>query len=348
MRIPTYADAFKVLLLQVTDEGRGDVLFGDSVARAREAVPPFIVGEKFPDVYLEHPLVGAPFLDVTVLLRQLNPGARIASDAAGEHGALLDWYAGTSRDYPDISFGFELDTKEEVLPLAGVHFQPRDNIELVRPFCETVGEPWRADLYLDLAQRMPKGWPLSFFGMFRGRAASPLRVCGYMSDTERAACASDPSHLADSFDAIGFHAYDEPMLTQVSELMAAVPRHIDFQFDVFPDGSLGPTFAIDAQFDIEQPHKVRETFETGVGASVMGILERWGAADGRWKMAIKSAFARSIPVVLDDSGEIGFFAFTLIPQWAKARWTNAVLQPAKLYHLAHAGLLEKEDVAAKG
>jgi hypothetical protein len=29
-----------------------------------------------------------------------------------------------------------------------------------------------------------------------------------------------------------------------------------------------------------------------------------------------------------------------MPQWVKARWIDGVLQPAKLYHIASAGLLE--------
>ena len=44
MRAPTRTDAFQVLLLQAADEGRGPVLFGESLQRAREAVPPFLVG----------------------------------------------------------------------------------------------------------------------------------------------------------------------------------------------------------------------------------------------------------------------------------------------------------------
>lgn len=78
----------------------------------------------------------------------------------------------------------------------------------------------------------------------------------------------------------------------------------------------------------------------------MELLEGWGAADGRWKQVIESAFARSLPVEL-DGGEAGRFAFTLMPQWAKARWTDGVLQPAKLYHLAHAGVLDLKAHIAK-
>ena len=342
MRAPTRTDAFQVLLLQAADEGRRPVLFGESLQRAREAVPPFLVGDSFPSVYLEHPLAGEPFLDVTVLLGRTAAGTRIASPAAGDHGAMLDWYASVRPEYDEVCCGFELDTKRDPLPPAAVHFQPRANVGLVRPFCAAVGEPERAELYLDLAGRMPEGWPLSFFGMFLGRPGSPLRACGYLNNSQKDACAQDPDHLADAFDAIGFAAYDDAMLAQATALMAAAPGSLDFQFDVYPDGRLGDTFAFDVQFEIAQPQAVCAAFETGGAARVMRLLQGWGAADERWKLAAPSAFARAIGVELDD-GEAGRFAFTLMPQWAKARWTNGTLQPAKLYHHASAELLGKSE-----
>lgn len=341
MRIPTFADAYQVLLLQAADEGRGPLLFGESLGRAREAVPPFLVGESFPSVYIEHPLVGDPFLDVTVLLGKLTPGTRVASSAAGTHAALLDWYAEARRSCGDISCGFELDTKEEALPTAAIHFQPRTHTDLVRPFCEVIGEPGRAELYLTQAARMPEGWPLSFFGLFRGRPAAPLRVCGYLDHAQKRACARDVSCLADAFDALGFKAYDAGMLAQVSAVMAVAPGTVDFQFDVYPDGALSGTFALDVQFEIEQPQAVRKSFGDGPGARVMKLFEEYGVADSRWRPAVHAAFARALPVEADD-GAPRRYAFTLMPQWAKVRWIDGVLQPAKLYHLAHAGLLERD------
>ena len=338
MKAVSHSDAYQVLLLQAADEGRGPALFGESVERARDAVLPFLVGEKFPSIYLEHPLVGDPFLDVTVLYGQAERGTRILSPVAGDHGEMFDWFSEVGKQHNDINCGFELDTKEDALPTAAIHFQPRAHIELVRPFCEIVGEPERADLYLDLAARMPQGWPLSFFGMFRGRPGSPLRVCGYLADAEKLACAQDPGHLVPVFDSIGFHAYNDAMLEQVSALMAAAAGTVDFQFDVYPDGTLGNVFAIDVQFGIELPEAVHASFESGPGADIMGLLEAWGAADERWKMAIESAFARALPIELDD-GKAGRFAFTIMPHWAKARWKDGVLHPAKLYHLAHADVL---------
>ena len=87
----TYEDAFQMLLLQAADEERGQVLFGDSLARARKAVPPFLVGETFPNIYLEHPLAGDPFLDVTVVLGQIEPFTCIDSPAAGDHVTVMNY-----------------------------------------------------------------------------------------------------------------------------------------------------------------------------------------------------------------------------------------------------------------
>ena len=90
MRRPSHADAFQALLLQAADEGRGAELFGSSLSRAREAVPAFLVGKSFPDVYLEHPLIGEPYLDVTILYGEAPPGMRVDSPLAGDHAAMMD------------------------------------------------------------------------------------------------------------------------------------------------------------------------------------------------------------------------------------------------------------------
>ena len=129
------------------------------------------------------------------------------------------------------------------------------------------------------------------------------------------------------------------MLSQVSELMASAPGSCDFQFDIHPDGSLGNTFAIDTQFEIAQPEAVLDSFESGAAAKVLGLAQHWGIADERWHRGAETAFARAIPALRED-GTLCRFAFTLMPQWAKIRWKNCILQPAKLYLLGSAGPLQ--------
>ncbi len=341
MKMPSYADALEVVCLQAASDGRDEALFGGMASRVRSAIRPFVVGDDCPSAYFESPLAGSPFLDVTLLYDQLDRGTRIASDVAAGTEAMLDWFADVCENYDNISCGFELDTKNEVLPAAAVHFQPRTHTELVQPFCDAIGEPERAHLYLDLNERMPEGWSLSFFGLFRGRPDAPMRVCGYFGKSEVAAAAEDTTYLAHVFDKIGFTAYDNVVLDQASYLLGLVSAMADFQFDVYPDGSLSNVFAIDTSFKIEQPEAVNESFESGVASSIMHTLEEWGAADDRWRLAADAAFARALPVALDD-GSVGRFSFTLTPQWSKARWTNGVLQSAKIYYIGKGALIEGE------
>ena len=83
------------------------------------------------------------------------------------------------------------------------------------------------------------------------------------------------------------------------------------------------------------------SFANGPVSRVMGLAEAWGAADARWKLAANAAFARSIPALRAD-GTIERYAFTLMPQWAKMRWRDGALQPAKLYLLGHAGFVGQD------
>ena len=338
MKIPSHEDCLKVLLLQAADDGRGDILFGESIARVADAAAPFMIGRKFPSVYLEFPFSGEPFMDITMLYNELDPDEHIDSDAASETDEVIRWYAQECSHLDPVAFGFELDTSKAVLPRAAIHFQPRNHTELVRPFCEAVGEPGRADLYLSFNERMPEGWELSFFGMFRGRPDYPLRVCGYLSRDQVEACAEDVGYIRSVFEQVGFKAWDSSMLEQVSLLMSLAPGAADFQFDVMPDGSLSQVFAIDIQFDIQQPEDVCSSFEGGPAGAVMQQFEDWGIADGRWKIAANASFARALPVVRED-GTACRLAFSIMPQWTKARWTGGILQPSKLYYLAAATLL---------
>lgn len=335
----SYNTIFQVLLLQLASDGRDKLLLGESLEAAKEKCPPFLIGNEFPSVYLEVPLLGDPFLDVTVLYSNIDKGTYVEAPEAASTQNLFDWFASIHQDYDNVSFGFELDTSNPNFSQAGVHFQPRTQNDLVPDFCRNVGEPERAQLYLNQQKRMPEGWDLSFFGMFKGRPNSPLRVCGYLGAQEIKACTEDRAHLIEVFKAVGFSAYTEDMLTEVQEIMALAPGQVDFQFDVFPDGNLGPIFALDVQFEIQQPDKVHASFSSGPAYHILTWLEQKGVVDSRWHLAPDATFARSLPAKRDD-GSVGSFAFTLMPQWMKVRWKEGLLQPSKLYYYGNGAMLD--------
>ena len=84
---------------------------------------------------------------------------------------------------------------------------------------------------------------------------------------------------------MGFSAYDEAMLAQVSELMAMAPGSVDFQFDIWPDETIGDTFAIDVQYEIVQPSAVQSSFAEGPMGRGRWALE----ARGRCRLCARLA-----------------------------------------------------------
>ena len=134
---PSFSDSLCVLCLQAAAEGREERLFGEgAVGRLCDAAEPFLVGDKFPEIYLEFPLSGDPFIDATLLYGELTPGTRIDSArAAGSEGAI-DFYARERAGDELLSFGFEIDGENKGGTPAGIHFQPRGRTDLVAPFCE--------------------------------------------------------------------------------------------------------------------------------------------------------------------------------------------------------------------
>ena len=149
------------------------------------------------------------------------------------------------------------------------------------------------------------------------------------------ACIKDPGRIQNVFDRIGFRAYHSEMLLQLSELMAAAPDYLDFQFDVFPDGMFGDAFSLEVCFPFVQPKEMAAYLRNCKAAKFMNLLTGWKVADTRLVPALKMAFAGEIPV------NETLYAYSVLPHWLKVRWIQGTLQPAKLYVLMSARLLSE-------
>ena len=332
---PNYKDLFDILCAFAASKGRAANLFGEDVLRLSEKITPFLIGSSFPNIYLEFPLIGNPFLDATILYNDIEYGTRINSAIAGKCSDLLDWYSQIRKKYQRISFGFEIDTDSSENTQAAIHFQPRKSIELVEPFCKIIGEEDRGKLYLEAAKNMPDGWPLSYFGIFRGRKNTPLRVCGYLNDEIASDASKDPMKIKAVFNKVGFKDYDNQMLEQISKIMSLSYRGMDFQFDVYPDGSFGDTFALDVQLKERGSKHICKAFENGVSAELMNILKSWGIADERTSLLKDIGLSRCIKIPCEDNIDAKF-AFIFSPDWIKIRWKKCQLQPSKCYCVMNA------------
>ncbi len=334
MRIPSNELVCRTLFYHAASDGWAQALFGPDWEKTCDAALPYTRSVVFPNLYLEFPLKGDPFLDVTV-----ESGMLACPETVAETAPVCEWVKKLHAADERICAGFELDAATAASGPAAVHFQHCEKLNLAREFCERMGDPDAGKLYLDLAARMPEGWCPSFLGMFRGRPGSPLRVCGYLSRKETARCAENPAYLEDIFRRIGFSAYDEGMLRAVSAWLGTV-RSADYQIDVRPDGTLGETFAIDGSAGRQGGQEGKASFDGACFAGMMTLLESWGAADSRWRPAAEMALSRGFPAE-DENGSSRSFALLIRPDWVKARWHAGALRNAKCYCWAWGGLLRE-------
>lgn len=318
----TNEDIFEIICMRLERSNTVPTLFGGGLGKIRPLIRPFLIGDDFPSIYLEFPLRGAPFLDATVLYDDIINERRIDSPLAGDCELLLERFNSFRRNHADICFGFEIDSANSG-SLAAVHFQPFDHLELVRPFLESIGEASYAGLYTEFASRSESVWPPSFFGIFRGRSSCPLRVCGYIDKDEFDRICSSASYLRGVFDKLHFGAYSDEMISQIREVVDIAPYSVDYQMDIFPDKTIGPTFSL----DVALPYKP--------DASIAKLFKRLGIADNRCHLleGIVSNFA--VPDAV-TSGNIGFRRIQIRPAWLKIRWTDKVLQNAKCYTVVRA------------
>lgn len=327
MRMPSQMQLFDALYALAAGNGREEALFGDSVKLARDAFERTLIGTKMPSAYLEFPLLGEPCFDLLSVHGTVERGAQFAPGAGYGRQAMFDWFSGIEDD--SVSCGLEIDTSTGEAERAGVYFQQRKRTELVAPFLDSIGESARLRGYMDVFERMPVGWPPAYIGLFPGREGTPLRLGGYMANQTRLDIAHDPRKLGTFFDQIGFEAYDKEMLWDCAEFMDLAPS-VDFQFDIMPDGSLGPTFGLSLSFNETRPREAHERMSTGYGAKVCEKMQSWGLADDRWRLIADAAFARHVPIEREDGSEMRL-ALCVLFNFAKIKFTNAQARPGKFY-----------------
>ena len=344
MKQPTQTLAFDLLYSLAAENGREEKLFGNSIEAAAPAFERMRIGSGYPTVYLEFPLLGSPCFDMLSVYGTANigPDDRFASGAGFGYGGMFRWFSSLP-DKSGCSCGIELDTGSGETERAGIYFQYRSNLNYAEPFLGSVGESARKEGFLDAVRRLPEGLPAAYVGLFPGREGSPMRIGGYMNRGLQEAVAGNPDVLGKAFRQIGFSTFRHDMLAFCAELMKMVPA-IDFQFDLFPDGTIGDVFGLSLSFNEVKPSESAECMEKGYGAKVMQRLQRDGLADERWKAIAGAAYAKAVPVETDD-GKEALFAALIRLNYAKIKFKAGDPMPAKFYYMTKAALLPTQEQA---
>jgi len=328
-------DIYDALYLLSAGDGRDDALFGDCQPLAREAFSRSLIGEEFPTIWFEVPLSGAPRFDLHVAFSRtaLAPGTEFAPGAGGGYDGLFRWYA--EEESGGVGLAFAYDVSEGRIDAPAVHVNVNNApLSSMGRFFELAAGGDAAERYRAFEARLPQGWRVWYAGFHPGRQSTPVRVDCFVDGHLQAAYADAPSLLEVHLRDCGFMAASDA-LSDLAGLVTCSPFVLELQFDVLPDGSVGPTIGVSAGFSSAPRSKLKSLFaDGGAAAGLMEQIERRGLADARWRLIPEASFAKLI-----ENGD-GPLALYCTPTFVKLRVRAGEPLDAKAYLQAGSRTLE--------
>ena len=329
--------AFEAVCAAVTG-GPGGSLFGSRCGPASDAFRKSLFGAGQPGFWLEAPLNGEPFLDLHVAYgrEQLRTGDQFADGDGFGRQELFDWYIREKPGGNGLALDHDLGSGCTGLPGVAVNV---NGAPLTDPgaFFEAAGEPQLAEPVRRLLGGLPDGWMPWYFGQMPNRPGNPGRVDCFLADRWREQCAEDPCAFSEAMERIGAAAPDAGMRACLQEL-ARIPLGWEIQTDVLEDGRIVPSLTLSLMLPVRGRTSARKLFsEDGPAAEAMGMLERLGAADGRWRLIPEAVLARLAPVPV-PGGDPAAVLMAALPRFVKIRWDHGALRTAKVYFACRADL----------
>ena len=107
---PSQMIVFDALYSMAAENGRGEALFGNNFDTARNAYERTLIGDGYPDAYIEFPLLGSPGFGLLSVHSTVQPGSQFAPGAGFGYQTMFDWFSSTCDINADVSCGIELDS----------------------------------------------------------------------------------------------------------------------------------------------------------------------------------------------------------------------------------------------
>lgn len=326
---------YDALYLLAAGGGREAELFGDCQPLAREAFCRSLIGEEFPTVWFELPLLGEPRFDLHVAASRaaLRPGATFAPGAGAGYEGLFRWYAEEESGGAGLAFAYDVSEGRIGEPAVHVNVN-RAPLARMDRFFELAASRAAAGRYRGFEARLPRGWRVWYAGFHPGRPGAPVRVDCFVDDALKAAYANVPSLLEAHLRECGFSA-TSAALREIAGLVTKSPFRLELQFDVLEGGLVGPTVGVSAGFGTMGAAAARALFgEGGAACALMCQVEGRGLSDGRWRRVPETCFARLVSAGGDA------LALYCSPTFVKLRVRDGEPLDAKFYLQAGARSLQ--------
>jgi len=317
---------FRMLLTMAFSTGRGYTMPGFREKLLTEVFRCEAIPGAFPSVYLEFPLIGEPGCDMSLVYGDFQREMPFDEGSACGAGKILNRLRSVPRGMCFPGLELDIGSDGRFRTARGLRFD--SHTELIPVLLESCDAAWRIGELEKLMSRLPEGWDPYYIGLFTERDGSPLRLGIALGEREALALRESPARWTDCFHSIGFEAFDEEMLNNLSRCLLP-GTHWEIELDLHPNGSLGESLGLCV---VQNRMQARDQtrFLAGDTARLLRELESRGQVDKRWQILPLCICARGLPV-RRAQGEKALMALSSSFHSFKLKYRNAALLQPKGY-----------------
>ncbi|MBR0261176.1 MAG: hypothetical protein IJQ85_05205 [Selenomonadaceae bacterium] len=327
-------EIYKILIAHMSRGGCKENFLGD-LKLSEVAFANSLIDNEFPVLYYEMYLQGKPRTDfhVSISGKSIHTCNNFPANlGGGGYEKVFEWYKNTP-GRGSLIFSYDVSEGRTDSHTAHIFFELP--FTYVKEYFKVMGSEESAEYLKEFELRVPKGWEHTYYGLFKGRAASPVRIDYFVNEDLQKIYAEDISIFGAHLKNLGFNAVNEEFLQRCKE-MANLPFQMELQFNVLGVNKLDSTISVSSTltpnvFGQDTSFRIRELFsEGGNGYDLMKKIESWGLSDSRWQYIKAVSFNKYLRL-----GKLSLHISNL-PIFLKVRWREGNMLDAKLYFIAFA------------
>lgn len=252
---------YDILYALAAVNGRERALFGSCQPLAREAFERSLACGAFPELWFELLLAGEPWFDLHALTASadVEPGMPFDPQTTGGNPEAFSWFAAQGQSVRQLALSWDVssgDIEQPAVQLLVAHDDP----DVTCRFLEAAGRPDAVGAYRTFWKQLPDDWYACYAGVFPHRPGHNLLVECIPSRALQRAYAEDAELLEAHLRQMGVDATED--LVSACRVLADTPFQLEFQFDVEPDGTAGPTFGASVRFSNSSESEESQPFTT--------------------------------------------------------------------------------------
>ena len=328
-------EIYKILITHMSRNGCKENFVGD-LKLSEVAFANSLIDDAFPILYYEMHLQGKPRTDfhVSISGKSIHACNNFPANlGGGDYEKVFEWYKNTP-GHRDLIFSY--DVSEGRTDSHTLHMFFELPFTYIKEYFKVMGSEESTEYLKEFELRVPKDWSHIYYGLFKGRAASPVRLDYFVNEEQQRIYAEDISIFGAHLKNLGFNAVNEEFLQRCKEI-ANLPFQMELQFNVLGVNKLDSTIGVSSTlapsnaFCQRNSVQVRELFsEGGNGYDLMKKIESWGLSDSRWQYIKAVSFNKYLRL-----GKVSLHILNL-PIFLKVRWREGKMLDAKLYFIASA------------